>query len=387
MRTRPTLPLVLPLVLIACGQAGEDERHDASGADELATRVSTITGRDGYATSGPDGDDAAMLHGSDDADGYRTLTVNNPQFNVPMFHLDLPTRWPVRTAASGDWEVDGEGLRVKHMAGSNFTYASGQMAGFYQQSGMQLRPAIPAGQVVMEDLVPLMRQQGFELAGHQDAPAVAQADQRGLEGLYSVGRTRKVCQANISDWRRGEERLGLVMHWFAMDGGDLMNWGYYFTVLEADPARYEREKVALLHALASVRYDPAYFAAYARSEQQKEQQSWAAHNSRMQANQAAFDAQQAAHRDRVNSVNDAIMGTWRNTSSTMDRMQEATINGIRGEQNAVDPYTGAAMKLQSGYDRYWINSNGEYFGTNDPTYDPNVNADHVDQWRQVPTEP
>ncbi len=382
MRTHQHLPGLLALVLIACGQSGSDEPSDEMEYDELASRVSEVTGRDGGDIPGPE----AGLDAPTD-DGYRLFTVRSIQFNVPMVHFEMPARWPVRTTASGDWEVEGDGLKVKHMTGGNFMYATGQMAGFYQQSGMQMRPAIPADQVLMEDVLPQLQQQGYELVGRQNAPDVARTDQRGLNGLYSVGNTRKTCQANISDWRRGQERLGLVLHWYAMDGGDLMNWGYSLTVLKAGPANYEREKTALLHVLSTARHDPAFFAAYAQSEQQKEQLSWAAHNGRMRANQAAFDAQQAAHRDRVNSVNDAIMGTWNNTSATMDRMQEATINGIRGERNATNPYSGEGIKLQDGHDRYWMNSNGEYFGTNDAMYDPNVNSDQVDQWRQVETEP
>src|SRR5690606_32986316 len=117
------------------------------------------------------------------------------------------------------------------------------------------------------------------------------------------------------------------------------------------------------------------------------QQSWDAHNARMRSNQAAFDARQAAHRDMVNGVNNSIMGTWNSNNASMDRQQNATINGIRGEQDAANPYTGEAYKIESGYDQYWMNRDGQYIGTNDVMYDPNANDQWVDQWRQVPTQP
>ena len=107
----------------------------------------------------------------------------------------------------------------------------------------------------------------------------------------------------------------------------------------------------------------------------------------MRVNQAAFDARQRAHADMVDGVNNAIMGGYNHTSATMDRMQNSTINGIRGEQDAINPYTGEAGKVQAGQDQYWMNRDGQYIGTNDVMYDPNVNSDHTDQWRQLPTGP
>ena len=103
--------------------------------------------------------------------------------------------------------------------------------------------------------------------------------------------------------------------------------------------------------------------------------------------EAVLDARQAAHRDMVNGVNNAIMGTWNSTNASMDRQQEATINGIRGEQNAWNPHTGQQGKVEAGYSNYWVNSDGQYFGTNDVMYDPNANGQSVDQWQQMETEP
>jgi hypothetical protein len=171
-----------------------------------------------------------------------------------------------------------------------------------------------------------------------------------------------------------------------MESPGLGNWSYYFTRLDATAAQFAQEKQALVAALAGKRYNPAYFAAYAQSEQQKAGQSWSAHNQRMQANQAAFDAQQRTHQQTWGAINDASMGAYNSRMQSMDRTQNATINGIRGEQDATNPYTGEQGKMQSGYDQYWMNRDGQYFGTSDPNYDPNVNSDWTDQWRQVPDQ-
>lgn len=368
------------------------------GDGSLADRVAAITGRDASAYnaqpvgqqdgSGMQGGfGGASMSGDPQAGGTRTLTIRSPQFNVPMVHIDVPQRWPLKSAASGDWSVDSPDLKVSFQNGGNFVYATGQFAQFYQQQGGQMRPPVSPDQLVQQDLAPKMRQKGWELIGMRELPQVAQADQRGLDGMYSVGQVRKVCQANVSEWRKGDDRIALVMHWFAFQSPDMTNWGYRFTGAETKAANFQQEEMALVNSLASVRFDPAYFAAYAQSEQQKGNQSWAAHNQRMQQNQANSDRSQAAHRDMVNSVNDAQMSTWRNNNASSDRMHDATIDMIRGEQNAYNPYTGQTGKVEAGYQNYWVDQNGQYFGTNDVNYDPNVNGQWVDQYQQLQTEP
>ncbi len=392
-------------LLLACGQddATTDKGGAASDLNSLQDRVTAITGK-AYTT--PVRTAIPAQHVQDPQDignssspttptqaampetgGKRIITIPSKDFNMPMAQLELPARWKVQTYPNGAWKVDEAALKVWDVSGGNYAFGNGQMAQMYQQSGGSMRAPMAPEQVVLQDAVPRMRKVGYELIGQSDAPAIAQAEQRGLEGLYSIGQTRKTCRANVSEWRKGDQRVALVLHWSSFEGPEMGNWSYYFTQLETPAGRFDQEKSALLTGLASLRYNPNYFAAYARSEQQKEQQSWGAHNNRMRANQAAFDARQRAHREKVDAVNNSIMGTWNSTNARMDRQQNATINTIRGEQDATNPYTGEAYKIESGYDRYWMNSDGQYIGTNDVMYDPNADAQHVDQWRQVPTKP
>lgn len=411
MKHIPASLFVVPMIIVACGQSAQepmDVAHTPADMSDLEARVAAITsqglpmqqqmpsGGEQMAYSGEqatyNGGNAQPMSGQVASmpaaqGGTRTHTIRSQQFNVPMLHIDLPARWPVKTTAGGDWSVDSPGLKVQPLNGGNFMHATGQFAQAYQAQGGQMRAPVPPDQLVQQDLVPKMRQMGYELVGMQPAPGIAQADQRGLDGMYSIGQTRKVCQANISEWRKGKERAAMVLHWYGFMSADMSNWGYRLTRLMTTADRFEQEKIALVNTLAGQRYDPAYFAAYASSERQKEGQSWAAHNSRMQSNQAAFDARQAAHRDMVNGVNDAQMSTWRNNNATSDRMHEATIDGIRGEQNAWNPHTGQQGKVEAGYQNYWVNSDGQYIGTNDVMYDPNANGQWVDQWQQMPTEP
>lgn len=388
--------------LLACGT---EKTGAAEAVDDMNSLQDRVAARTGKAYAAPEQDamqasyaQQASISGSgalpvaqtqqpvQGSGGVRTVTIPSTDFQMPMAQLDFPARWNVQAFANGTWKVDEPALKVWDVSGGNYAFGNGQMAQMYQQSGGSMRAPVPPEQVVLQDAVPRMRKLGYELIGQNDAPAVAQAEQRGVDGLYSVGGSSKQCRSNMSEWRNGDQRVALVMHWSSFAGPDMGNWGYYFTRLEAPANRFDQEKAELLTALASLRYNPNYFAAYAQSEQRKEQQSWGAHNTKMQTNQAAFDAQQQAHREGVDAVNNSIMGTWNSTNARMDHQQNATINSIRGEQDVTNPYTGEGYKVESGSDQYWMDNEGRYIGTNDVMYDPNAESDGVDQWRQVPPQ-
>jgi len=412
---RPSYLLIgLSALLFSCGESGENTMDQYGQAQdprmsELEARMAEITGQ-----PVPDGQGAgnweqqgAMEGGSgfgqqpSTAAGMRTHTLNSSTYNVPFAQLDLPAHWNVQGMETGDWTAIAPGANVKNTKPASFMMVGGQLGQFYRSNGQQMRAPVSPEHVVMQDLAPRMRQQGYELVGQAPAPGVEQVDQRGMNGLYVTGQAQKTCKTNLSEWRRGDKRLAVVLHWFSISSADMANWGYYTTELEATEGSYEREKSGLLNGLSTMRYNPSYFAAQHRQAKQKEQESWAAHNqqmqnnqqswnahnARMRSNQAAFDASQAAHRDMVNSVNNSQMSIYNNTNATMDRMQDATINGIRGEQNAWNPHTGEQGKVEAGYNNYWVNGDGQYIGTNDVMYDPNANGQSVDQWQQMPTEP
>lgn len=382
MNTFLPLSLLTAFALVACGSQSNPMAEAPTDLDGLAARVSAITGNEASASpSGQVGQQAA----SGKPGEYRTYTIPYSPYGISIAEAEIPAHWKV-TVKDGGWEATAKDVTVKVLPNKAFTHVTGQLAAFIPLNAQGMRAPVAPGQLVQEDLVPMMREQGFELIGQQDAPGVARVNQHFQDNLYSVAPTQKVARAHITDWKKGNTRVALVMNWSTLGAGDLTNWQYGLTRLEAPASRYEQEKAGLLHALTTTRYNPQFFAMYRQQEQMKEQQSWAAHNQRMQANQAAFDAQQAAHRDMVNSMNQSSMSSYRSRMESMDRQHEATIDMIRGEQNAVNPYTGQTGKVETGYENYWINQNGEYFGTDNTLYDPNVGNYDTDHWQRMGTE-
>jgi len=103
-----------------------------------------------------------------------------------------------------------------------------------------------------------------------------------------------------------------------------------------------------------------------------------AYQARQQGNQAAFDAHQRnmAQRSAMQDQNHAnYMDNLRNTptrpaGSDYDS-HDAFIDGIHGSTSFQDPYSGQQKTLDGDYD-YWYQDNlGNYYGTDDPSFDPN----------------
>jgi len=103
-----------------------------------------------------------------------------------------------------------------------------------------------------------------------------------------------------------------------------------------------------------------------------------AYQARRQGNQAAFDAHQRnmAQRSAMMDQNHAnFMGELRNTPSRPPGgdydSHDSFIDGIHNSTSFQDPYSGHQITRDGVYD-YWYQDNlGNYYGTDDPDFDPN----------------
>lgn len=404
MRQLTLLPLACSVILSACGQQptghADDMDHPTDDRyNALAERVSSITGKEMIDHSSmvrPMDHNNAEWIAANRAEqarpaaqgGIRTHIVQSVDLNVPMAQFDLPAHWQFKQDPhTGKWTATAKDLKVEQGGGVGFSYVTGPMAQFYQASGTPMRKPVSAEQVLRQDLEPALRKEGYELLGVTPAPGIAKADQYYMERLWSIEPTRKTAEALLTDWRKGSERLALVVQLFVYGGSEHTSWGYAVTGLETTAANYDREKAALVNAMSTVRYNPAYFQAYAQSEQQKAQHSQMAHDQRMRSNQAAFDAQQRIHRETSDAINSSITGSYNYRMESQDRGMAQWSDMMFQQQDAVHPHSGNTFKVESGSDRYWMNQYGEYYGTNDIFHDPNAGNTSPYQWQEVKVKP
>jgi hypothetical protein len=308
---------------------------------------------------------------------------------MPMSQMEIPADWQLKQDPNnGAWTMSGPDVKVHNTGTAMFSYSqdpgTNQMS---QYRGVRVRAWLSADQALQQDIKPMMQRDGYSFVSAENAPQVAQGDQRGVDPLYAATPVQRQCQANASEWTMSSgNKLLVVLHHLTFAGQGSVDWGYHCTVLEASPTKFASAKAALLNAFASVRYNQQYFAAYNAKEQGMAASSWSAHNTKMRNNQAAFDQSQATFRANSEATNKAIMGAYNTQNGSNERMHGKEIDVIRGERNGVDPYTGEAFKVEGYEQNVWINQNGVYYGT-ESYDDPNIGNTGSDVWQQVEVEP
>ncbi len=296
-----------------------------------------------------------------------THTMKDPKTGLNSGPIELPANWKVTQMA---W-ISPSGAKAEVRMGGS--YGSPQ---FVPQS---------VDQIIQQELAPKLQQYGAQLKGIVDIPQLAQHNREVYSLYWKAMPTQEVHQARGIDVIDKDGKLGFIIIHFTLSQSQYGSFAHYYmnTLSAESTTNYEKDKNSLLYALATAGVNRQAIALHNQKEQQKSQASWAAHNGRMRANQRNFDNWQRTQAD-LSSVNDIYFEGWKNRNQIENRMQEKTVNGIWERDNATNPYNGQTMQVQSGYKYYYMNSNGEYFGTNDefynPAMDPSVN--HL-QWKKV----
>ena len=302
--------------------------------------------------------------------------------------MPFPQSWQLNTnRGKGEPTFTGpNGLRVVDYANKSFMYTFDQhMQQMYYQSGQQLRAMPGIEQVIQQDLVPTCAAQGLQFVSYKEIPEVTQTDKWYRDQLYNAVPSRSEYAAIGTEWKSADgEPYFLLMHFSISTTAEMQNWGYWCTGLEADKTYFELAKKQLLFGLANAYYPLEPIMAFNQREAEKAGQSWAAHNQRMAQNQANFEASQRAHVNRTNAINDAIMSGWQQRNAASDKQQEQFLDVINERTNVVDASTGQKYKVSSGSNQYWMNSNGEYIGTQHHDYNPNLDDNLNNQkWQEL----
>jgi len=292
--------------------------------------------------------------------------LRDSQTGMIIGHYPLPSNWKITGKA---WTGPGES-QVQARNGGVF-------------SNLQ-RQVQSVDQIIREDLLPQLQQGGYQVINTINLPTVAQKDQQQMAQFWSSVPNRKIHESKGVEYRTNNGFQGIVIIHFnksITQHGSVVT--YTMHILHAKAKQYEKAKKDVIYALSNSKLNPQYVAVFNRKEQQKSQASWSAHRQRMADNQRMFERNQQTQRT-LSEVGDIYYEGWKSRQQASDRMQEKTIDAIHGREAAVNPYTGQAGKVQSGYKYYYINQFGEYIGTNDefynPAMDPNVNNY---EWRKA----
>ena len=318
----------------------------------------------------------------------KLVAVENRDANGNLVStIPLPSNWKIHNSRQqGDPTFTGpDGIVVKDYPLQMFNYPFDQNTQYiYSQSGQQVRDFPGVEQVIQQDLIPVCRNQGLSFIKYYELPEVSRIEKWYSDQLFQAVPMDKKTFAIGTDWQTADGNpYFLLVHFSISTTAQLRMWSYFVSSLEADKDVFEKAKKQLLFSISNAHYELEPIMAYNRSEAEKAGRSWAQFNARMAQNQANFEASQRAHINKTNAINDAIMSGWHERNAASDRMQEQRIDGIYERTNVVDE-SGQKYKVESGYNQYWMNNDGEYISTDKVDYNPNLDDNMNDQkWQEL----
>jgi len=296
--------------------------------------------------------------------------------------IPLPADWKLNT--NGVSISGPNGIKVTDFPAHSFMINYNQSLQYaYANTQMRALPSIE--QLIQEDFIPAMASKGYEYIKSYEIPEISKMDKWYSDQLFKAMPSTTIAKAFGSDWKDKSGKLFfLLIHVNASETQDMQNWYYMSSLLEADDDVFESAKKSYIFALSNMRYNLEPIMAYNREEAQRVGQNWSAFNQRMAANQAAFESSQRAHVNKSEAINAAIMSGWKSSNAASDKNHEQFIDMIREETNVQNNETGTTYKVQEGTNQYWMNSNGEYIGSNQQNYNPNLDENMNEQkWQEL----
>jgi len=370
------ITLALGLVLVSCGSSGKEQKEGGAEGTVVAQTE--------------EGGNAGTQGGAKPTGNWEKLIMK--QFKGSkgevIAEVPYPSSWQLvnRTKQSDPTITGPDGLKIMDFPLKSFMYSYDQsLQQSYYQSGMQMRPMPGVQELIQQDIEPWGASQGLQFVKSYELPDVAKVDKWYSDQLLRAMPTETQTVAIGTEWTKSDgSPYFAVIRLNVSNGGNMQNWYYMTTGLEAAAGSFEKARKQLIFSLENTRYALEPIMEYNKQEAQRIGQSWAAFNQRMAQNQANFEASQRAHVNKSNAINDAIMSNYRSRDAASDHNQEQFVDMINEKTNTVDPSTGQKYKVNSHYNQYWMNSDGEYISTNQNDYNPNLDENMNNQkWQQL----
>ena len=295
--------------------------------------------------------------------------IKDPQTGMVVCQMLLPANW--QENPNGFTSPEGTKTEAFQIETNNF-----------KQNWLNSADA-----VLQQKVLPLLQQIGGKIKNTYRVPEIAAMDKR-RDQMYWKGLPVQSTFDALAIELEHEGNESIVILHFNLSQSQYGNYSVCSaSQLTAKPQFFERDKKIFINALSNIKLNPQYIAMCNQREQQRTQTAWNNHNQRMSNNQAHFNAMNKIHQDTYSSLNQMSMDTYRNNNAASDRMQDQFVNGIWEQQNMQNPYTGENVKVDAGYNQYYMNNNNEYIGTDDYMYNPNLDPNiNNTEWRKVQPE-
>ena len=339
-----------------------------------------------------------------------TLSQNGLKYNNIYDHsngmvicrIPLPKSWNYNATKNARITVNApNNIKVNKTETYNYAYAndafSMQTLQMANNPNVQVSPVYTLQQILQNNIIPSAKSQGYNLINSYQIPGVLQFWNWFDSGMLKTGSNRRY---NVlgTDWEDANgNRSCIILVQSIIAKGNFIYWTLQTTELEAPEQHFIKAKEAFIYGLTntqinmpwqqhknktllqSIRHNQAFWANATR-------QSQIAHNQRMRAIESRGNATRSVGKT-YSDILDINHAGYLKRDNTNSAGQSKTINMIGERATISNMATGERYNVQDGSKYYWVNSNAEYFGTDNAFYDPRTDSRvNSNEWNQFEIE-
>lgn len=297
--------------------------------------------------------------------------VKDTRNGMVVERLPFPETWQQHT--NGEFAYTGpNGIKVYGEKGMNYVYSNDPTTlQLYQATGMQVQYPLSIEQVIDQIFVPYGNSINRKITKTYPLNQIADFYKNFDALLFKVDQNPKQIKALGIEWIDPDGTKWLtVLHHYVEQASDHIYWGYAGSAIGAPSAYFEEAKIDYLNGLINRQINPQWISTMNQQTEYTIRKSNEAHEQREAAFLKGREARQRQYEANLAS-RERNQKQWEASQDANAQRQERISDYILGKTNVKDPNTGERYKIDPTNDHYWINTHGEYVGSDNYKYDPN----------------
>ncbi len=315
--------------------------------------------------------------------------VKDQNTGALQWHWPLPAGWTLAPPNPEGVVFKGpDGITVSFSPQMKFITTSDPLIiQVAQRSGdRRIAPWLPMERVLHEIWKPQLAQKGYTFVDARPEPQAADFWRRKDHGQRDLG---MLYEAIGSHWKRPDGSPAYVLlSRVALPGNPFTGWDVLAMEVRAPAPAFESARAAWVYALFNTRFDEGWQRSQAIATQRLTEEGerrnaaamahlMAGHRARMAAIESAGQAR-ASTAKTYSDILDISHAGYLKRSDIASQSQARTVRAIQGSTVISNTNTQESYQVPSGSKHYWVNTRGEYIGTDnsllDPRTDPRLNA-------------
>lgn len=297
--------------------------------------------------------------------------------------IPFPATWEQHD--SGEFAFTGpNGIKVYGQGGQYFHYSNDpMMMDLYQQTGMKVKYPLTMEQSIDEFLISTANKSNRKMVKKYPIPQLLEGYKNFVGMIFKTEQNPVQFDATAIEWvdPDGTRWLTVFFYQFEQGQGSIL-WGCAAGAIGAPEAYFKQAKQDYLNGILNKQINPQWIFKMNQTTESTIRRGEEAHASReAQFKSGVAQRQQQWQADQELKARNQKQ--WEANQEAISRRNEMVSDAILGKVNIIDPQSGESSKIDNTNNRYWVNSQNEYIGTNTTYHDPNKNSYmNGETWRE-----